>query len=84
MGPEERSAVLVTAAEAPFIVFRIGVQYLKMKRSANKARGAFYHGLVGSGVPPEMAGRLADEYVSGLSVRSLFSGASRGRGGPRG
>jgi hypothetical protein len=78
VGPQERSAVLTTAAEAPFVAFRIGIQYLRMKRSANKARGGFYDGLIGSGVPPKMASKLADEYVSGLSVRSLFAGLDTG------
>jgi hypothetical protein len=71
MDATNRQAILVSVVQAPFLSFRIGVQYLRMKRSANKARGRFYKELINGGIPKQQARDLADEYVSAVSIRSI-------------
>jgi hypothetical protein len=65
-----RQAIGVSLVQAPALLFRVGLQYLRMKRSANKARGRFYAELVHSGIPKQQARELADQYVSVVSIRS--------------
>jgi hypothetical protein len=67
-----RQAIGVSIVQAPTLLFRVGLQYLRTKRSANKARGRFYSELVRSGVPKRQAKELADEYASAVSIRSIL------------
>jgi hypothetical protein len=67
-----RQAVAVTAVQAPVLIFRVGIQYLRIKRSANRARGRFYSELIQVGVPKPQAKELADQYVSAVSLRSTM------------
>jgi hypothetical protein len=67
-----RQAVAVTVVQAPVLFFRVGIQYLRIKRSANKARGRFYRELIQGGVPKSQAKELADQYVSAVSLRSTM------------
>jgi hypothetical protein len=78
MGPREGNTVLMAAAYGPIIAIRVGLQYLRIKRKANKARGRFYNELVRGGVPREQAAELADEYAGGLSIRSFFKAGGMG------
>ena len=79
MEPEDKEAVLVAVAHAPGLVIRIGMQYLRMRRSANKARGRFYRELIKGGMPIDDARILADEYASLASVRNLVQTFADGR-----
>jgi hypothetical protein len=72
MADLNRQAIGVTIVQAPALLFRVGLQYLRMKRSANKARGRFYAELVRGGVPKRQAKELADDYASVVSVRSIL------------
>jgi hypothetical protein len=72
MATLNRQAVAVSAVQAPTLILRVGIQYLRMKRSANKARGRFYTELIRGGIPKPQAKELADQYVSVVSVRSIF------------
>lgn len=73
MEPRDRSAVLTIAANFPPLAFRLGLQYLRVKRSANRARNRFYKELVRSGLPRNQAKDLADQYVSAVSIRSIMN-----------
>jgi hypothetical protein len=67
-----RQAIGVSLVQAPALLLRVGLQYLRMKRSANKARGRFYAELVRGGIPKRQAKELADEYASVVSIRSIL------------
>lgn len=71
MDETNRQAILISVVQAPILSFRIGLQYLRLKRSANKARGRFYKELIDGGIPKQQAKELADEYVSAVSIRSI-------------
>jgi hypothetical protein len=75
MEDNDREAVLVAVAHAPALTLRLGLQYLRMRRSANKARGRFYKELINGGIPKEQAKDLADQYVSAVSIRSIIKTA---------
>ena len=49
-------------ASMPPMVFRLGMQYLRMKKSVQKAAKAFEAELVANGVDPGTAWRLAMDY----------------------
>jgi hypothetical protein len=55
------------------IGFKVGINYLRMKRAARRAERSFYRELVRSGLPPQEAKGLADEYGSAISIRSLVN-----------
>jgi hypothetical protein len=80
MRPEAGEAVLQATAAAPLLALRLGASYLRMKRQARRARRAFYRELVGSGLTPEEARCLADEYASAVSVRELVRALGRWSG----
>jgi hypothetical protein len=58
----------------PPMVFRLGVKYLRMKRQARRAAMRFRAGLEASGMPPELASRLADTYSVDLSIHKMLKG----------
>jgi len=72
MATQDRSAVLTITARAPFLVIRLGIQYLRSKRTANKARSRFYNELISNGLPRHHAKDLADQYASVISVKSII------------
>ena len=72
MAQKDGQAILISVASVPALSFRIGMQYLRMKRSARKARGRFYRELLSSGIPRYQAKDLADQYVSIVSLRSIL------------
>lgn len=65
-------AVLQAAALAPFMVLRLSGSFLRMKRQVKRARRTFYHELAATGMSPRDAGRLADEYASAASLRTVL------------
>jgi hypothetical protein len=67
-----RQVILFSVVHAPVLSYRVGLQFLRMKRSAKKARARFYKELLSSGIPPRQAKDLADRYVSVVSIRSLI------------
>jgi len=76
---EERSGefvrmVPVLMVEIPKMVFRFGVPFLRMKKRAQKAESHFRTGLIQSGMPPELARELSDQYAKDLSIRRIVSG----------
>jgi hypothetical protein len=71
MDTTNRQAILISIVQVPKLSFRVGLQYLRLKRSANKARGRFYKELINGGVPKQQAKNLADLYVSAVSIRSI-------------
>jgi hypothetical protein len=75
MEPKEGNTVLMAAAYGPFLAIRLGVQYLRLKRRANQARGRFYRELVRGGLPKEHAAGLADQNAEAISIKSLVKTA---------
>ncbi len=69
---KDRSAVLLILARSPPLALRLGKEYLRMRRKANKAKVRFYNALVQSGLPKREAKLLAEQYASALSVRSII------------
>lgn len=63
--------VLVVAATAPSMVWRLGISYLKYKLQAKNAGRVFFRSLVSNGMPEKEARDLADEYMSAFSLRQL-------------
>ncbi len=58
-------------AYAPWLVLRVGIAYLRMKRHVNRTSRSFEKGLLSGGMSPEMARRLTNSYGSDLSIRKL-------------
>jgi hypothetical protein len=83
MAPD-RSGVLVAAAYAPCLTLRIFVSYLRLRRSANRARVRFLRELIHSGVGRKEAVQLADEYASAVSVHQMVQLAQTGWGRRKG
>ena len=75
-------AVLQAAALAPFMAMRLSGSYLRMKRQAKRARRTFYRELAATGMSPRDAGRLADEYASAASLRTVLRTFVRWPGWP--
>ena len=64
--------VLAVAASAPWLVWRLGISYLRYKRQAKRAGKVFFRSLVSNGIPEKEARDLADEYMSSLSLMSIM------------
>ncbi len=64
--------VLAVAANAPWLVWRLGISYLRYKRQAKRAGKVFFRSLVSNGIPEKEARDLADEYMSSLSLMSIM------------
>jgi hypothetical protein len=76
---EERSdefvkMVPVLMVEIPKMVLKLGVPFLRMKKRVQKAERQFRTGLEESGMPPELARELSDQYAKDLSIRRIISG----------
>ncbi len=63
--PKAIAGIMVTL---PSLTLRTGWAYLKMKKRAQKMSKVIERKMVSEGMPEEMAGRLADEFASGISV----------------
>jgi hypothetical protein len=72
MEKSDREVILAVTAHAPALFFQLGLQYLRLKRSANKARSHFLNELVNGGVPLDRARILADQYASVTSFRNVM------------
>ncbi len=69
---ESGEMVLAVAANAPWLVWRLGISYLRYKRQAKRAGKVFFRSLVSNGIPEKEARDLADEYTSSLSLMSIM------------
>jgi len=70
-------------AMVPPLVFRTGFAYLKMKKRAQKMAKKIETELVSSGMPPEYAERLAEQYATDLSLRRMLRSMDVPFGGMR-
>lgn len=52
---------------------KVGFDYLMLKRKARKASDAFVRELERSGVPPDLAKELGEEYGAEISVRKIVN-----------
>jgi hypothetical protein len=64
--------VAVIMLTIPSLVIRTGFVYLRTKRRARKGAKRAMKGMIESGIPPELARRLADEYEAQISVRNII------------
>ncbi len=67
--PDKVKLFASVMAYAPWLVLRIGIAYLRMKRRANRTSKIFERGLLTHGMAPEMAHKLAISYEGDLSIR---------------
>ena len=58
---------------SPGLVLRSGVAYLRMKRLARVSSDRFRASLESSGMPPERARQLSENYGVDLSISKLIS-----------
>jgi len=73
------ASVMVTI---PPLVFRTGWAYLKMRKRAQKISRRLEQQFVSGGIPLEYAEKLAEQFETELSLRSLVKGVG-GRFSPR-
>lgn len=78
--PAHGEAVLKMAALTPLMALRLSGSYLRMKRQARRARRKFYRELASTGMSPRDADRLADEYASAASLRTVLRTFGRWNG----
>ncbi len=69
---KDREAVIYIAAAIPFMVWRLSLSYLRMRKQARREGHLFYQTLVRDGVPREQAKKLAEVYVSSVSLTSMI------------
>jgi hypothetical protein len=70
--------VAVIMASIPSLVLRAGFVYLRTKRKARKGAKRIMKGMIESGIPPELAKKLAEEYEAQLSIRTIIRRFGRG------
>jgi hypothetical protein len=64
--------VAVIMVSIPSLVIRTGLVYLRTKRRARKGARKVMKGMIESGIPPEVARKLADEYEAQISIKTLM------------
>jgi len=64
--------VAVIMVSIPSLVIRTGFVYLRTKRKARKGARKVMKGMIESGIPPELAKKLAGEYEAQLSLRTIM------------
>lgn len=64
--------VAVIMVSIPSLVVRTGFVYLRTKRKARKGARKVMKGMIESGIPPELAKKLAGEYEAQLSLRTIM------------
>lgn len=64
--------VAVIMVSIPSLVIRTGFVYLRTKRMARKGAKRVMKGMIESGIPPELAKKLAGEYEAQLSIRTIM------------
>ena len=64
--------VAVIMVSIPSLVIRTGFVYLRTKRKARKGARKVMKGMIESGIPPELAKKLAGEYEAQLSIRTIM------------
>ena len=70
--------VAVMMIKVPPLVIRTGFAYLRTKRRVREGARNVMKGMVESGLPPELAKKLADDYEAQLRLRTIV-----GSFGPR-
>lgn len=65
---------------SPGLVLRSGLAYLRMKRLARESSDRFRSSLESSGMPPERARQLSDEYGTDLSISRFMGGFVKHKG----
>jgi len=71
--------VAVIMVSIPSLVIRTGFVYLRTKRMARKGAKRVMKGMIESGIPPELARKLAGEYEAQLSIRTIMRRLRPGR-----
>jgi len=61
----------------PPLVFRTGWAYLRMKKRAQKVSIQLERQFVSGGIPSEYAEKLAEQFETELSLRTLVKGVGR-------
>lgn len=69
--PKTVAVIMVTV---PSLVLRTGFAYLRTRRKARKNAKMVLKGMIESGIPPELAKKLADDYADQLSIRTFMRG----------
>jgi len=69
---KDREAIVYMAAAIPFMMWRLALSYLRMRRQARREGHLFYQTLLRDGVPKEEAKKLAEVYVSSISLTSMI------------
>jgi len=64
--------VAVIMIAIPSLVLRTGFVYLRTKRKARKGAKRVMKGMIESGIPPELAKKLAEQYEAQLSIRTIM------------
>jgi len=64
--------VAVIMVSIPSLVIKTGFVYLRTKRKARKGAKRVMKGMIESGLPPELAKKLAGEYEAQLSIRTIM------------
>ena len=64
--------VAVIMVSIPSLVIRTGFVYLRTKRKARKGARKVMKGMIESGIPPELAKKLAEQYEAQLSIRTIM------------
>ena len=70
--------VAVIMVSIPSLVLGTGLAYLRTRKRARKNAKMVMKGMIESGVPPELAKRLADEYANQLSIKTIMRGFGPG------
>jgi hypothetical protein len=65
--------VAVMMVSIPSVVLRTGVVYLRTKRRARKGAKKVMKGMIESGIPPELAKKLTDDYEAQISLKTIMS-----------
>jgi hypothetical protein len=86
MPKKDRSAVVYIAAAVPWLLVRLALSYLRMKRRAVKAERRFYRTLLENGMDKRSALELSSEYtgpmrisywIKGIGPRSFMAAAGK-------
>ena len=70
--PDKVKVVASVMAYSPWLVLKVGIAVLRMKRRINRTAKSFEKGMLSRGLPPETAHRLAKSYEADLSIRKMI------------
>ena len=69
---EDGQAIIYIAAAVPGLLISLGFAYLRMRKRAKLEGPRFFQALVRDGVPIPEARKLADIYVSSISLTEMI------------